>query len=92
MLKTKPGDVLSMHYTGSLASDKSVFDSSVTRGTYSDSEANGARGIALAWLKQTNTGTPFEFTLGAGQVIKGWDQGLNEMCPGGKCSRQCNVL
>lgn len=25
---------------------------------------------------------PFEFTLGKGQVIKGWDQGLVQMCPG----------
>ena len=27
---------------------------------------------------------PFEFKLGAGQVIKGWDQGLTEMCIGEK--------
>ncbi|PWN52911.1 hypothetical protein IE53DRAFT_384625 [Violaceomyces palustris] len=27
---------------------------------------------------------PFEFTLGSGQVIKGWDQGLNDMCIGEK--------
>ncbi|KAJ3117662.1 Peptidyl-prolyl cis-trans isomerase fkbp13, chloroplastic [Physocladia obscura] len=27
---------------------------------------------------------PFTFTLGAGQVIKGWDQGLNDMCIGEK--------
>ncbi|CAK4072182.1 unnamed protein product [Aphanomyces euteiches] len=28
--------------------------------------------------------SPFEFTLGAGQVIKGWDQGLVGMCIGEK--------
>merc|ERR1719476_428101 len=29
-----------------------------------------------------NRGKPFAFTLGAGEVIKGWDQGLNDMCIG----------
>ncbi len=27
-------------------------------------------------------GTPFDFTLGQGMVIKGWDQGLSGMCVG----------
>ncbi|KAL1892905.1 Peptidyl-prolyl cis-trans isomerase fpr2 [Sporothrix stenoceras] len=29
-------------------------------------------------------GTPFSFVLGGGQVIKGWDQGLLDMCIGEK--------
>ncbi|XP_068155057.1 peptidyl-prolyl cis-trans isomerase FKBP2 [Drosophila tropicalis] len=29
-----------------------------------------------------NRGTPFSFTLGARQVIKGWDQGIKGMCEG----------
>ena len=27
---------------------------------------------------------PFDFTLGAGQVIKGWDEGIVDMCIGEK--------
>ncbi|KAL5464141.1 hypothetical protein EMCRGX_G033108 [Ephydatia muelleri] len=57
--RSKKGDRLSMHYTGTLE-DGTEFDSSLTRNQ------------------------PFDFTLGVGQVIKGWDQGLLNMCVGEK--------
>lgn len=50
-IKSKRGDLLHMHYTGTLE-DGTEFDSSLPRGE------------------------PFTFTLGSGQVIRGWDQGL----------------
>jgi FK506-binding protein 2 len=31
-----------------------------------------------------NRGQPLSFAVGQGQVIKGWDQGLLDMCPGEK--------
>ncbi|KAK2719426.1 hypothetical protein QYM36_005049 [Artemia franciscana] len=58
-VKSKDGDLLQMHYTGTL-DDGKKFDSSHDRNQ------------------------PFSFTLGAGQVIKGWDQGLKDMCVGEK--------
>ena len=54
----KAGDRLSMHYTGTLMSDDSKFDSSRDRGQ------------------------PFEFTIGQGQVIAGWDKGVMRMSVG----------
>ncbi|XP_068599125.1 peptidyl-prolyl cis-trans isomerase FKBP2 [Brachionichthys hirsutus] len=58
-VRSRKGDVLSMHYTGKLE-DGTEFDSSLTHNR------------------------PFTFTLGTGQVIKGWDQGLLGMCVGEK--------
>ncbi|XP_059470467.1 FK506-binding protein 2 isoform X2 [Neocloeon triangulifer] len=55
--KSKSGDMLTMHYTGTL-NDGTKFDSSHDRDQ------------------------PFTFQLGVGQVIKGWDQGLTDMCVG----------
>lgn len=59
-IKSRKGDVLHMHYTGTLEETGEKFDSSLDRNE------------------------PFVFTLGAGQVIKGWDQGLLGMCEGEK--------
>ncbi|GFQ67197.1 peptidyl-prolyl cis-trans isomerase FKBP14 [Trichonephila clavata] len=57
--QSKKGDMLSMHYKGTL-DDGTEFDSSYGRNE------------------------PFQFQLGIGQVIKGWDQGLVDMCIGEK--------
>ncbi|KAI9319453.1 peptidyl-prolyl cis-trans isomerase FKBP2 precursor [Dichotomocladium elegans] len=58
--RSRDGDVLSMHYVGTLFDTGDKFDSSIDRDQ------------------------PFKFTLGKGQVIKGWDQGLKNMCIGEK--------
>ena len=57
--EAKAGDILKMHYSGTLENGNK-FDSSYDRGT------------------------PFEFKLGAGQVIRGWDEGIAGMRVGGK--------
>lgn len=57
--RSRKGDVLHMHYRGTLE-DGTEFDSSYNRGD------------------------PLTFTLGSGQVIRGWDQGLLAMCVGEK--------
>jgi len=56
----KPGNTVSVHYTGRLT-DGTVFDSSYKRGK------------------------PFQFKLGAGKVIRGWDIGVAKMSKGQVC-------
>ncbi|KAL7496052.1 hypothetical protein ACHAWT_004350 [Skeletonema menzelii] len=55
-----PGDKLTMHYHGTLASNGQKFDASRDRGR------------------------PFQFTIGIGQVIQGWDEGVMQMSLGEK--------
>jgi len=43
---------------------------------------NGAKGAKFD--SSVDRGTPFQFTLGAGNVIPGWDQGVAGMKVGGK--------
>mmetsp|Transcript_22519 Transcript_22519/g.26100 ORF Transcript_22519/g.26100 Transcript_22519/m.26100 type:complete len:193 (+) Transcript_22519:71-649(+) len=57
-VKSKRGDLISVHYVGTLYKDGEEFDSSRKRNQ------------------------PFDFKLGAGSVIKGWDTGLSNMCIG----------
>ena len=54
------GKMVTVHYTGTLASNGKKFDSSVDRGQ------------------------PFQFVIGIGQVIAGWDEGVMSMKVGGK--------
>lgn len=65
----KSGDTVTVNYSGWLASNCTEFDSSFN--SHQDSNGN------------TVPPAPFPFTLGQGQVIKGWDEGVVGMKAGG---------
>lgn len=51
-------------------------------GYIAQSSATGTPGSKFD--SSLDRGRPFDFPLGAGRVIKGWEQGLQDMCPGEK--------
>ena len=70
--KAEAGKTVSVHYKGMLL-DGTVFDTSIEEAAKEANVYNPQRPYA-----------PFEFKLGTGQVIPGWDEGLSYMNAGGK--------
>ena len=73
----KNGQTCVVHYTGWLY-DPSAADGHGTGWLWED----GAKGKKFD--SSVDRGQPFEFSLGMGRVIKGWDQGVSTMKVGGK--------
>ena len=65
-----------MHYTGKLDSGKQ-FDSSIGRGPFDFT-------LGAGQVRQRNQRMKLTFAHMTSQVIKGWDQGLENMCIGEK--------
>ena len=72
--QAEAGDKVRVNYEGRLI-DGTYFDTSVE-------EVAQAQGL----YDERRTYEPFEFTLGRGQVIKGWDQGIAMLKEGGKAT------
>ncbi|MCF6360922.1 MAG: FKBP-type peptidyl-prolyl cis-trans isomerase [Cyclobacteriaceae bacterium] len=69
------GNTVVVNYTGKLL-DGTMFDSSVEE----DAKAGGV------YTEGRNYGAPFEFPLGQGRVIKGWDIGIALLSKGAKAT------
>ncbi|MBA3902023.1 MAG: FKBP-type peptidyl-prolyl cis-trans isomerase [Bacteroidetes bacterium] len=72
--KAENGQTVQVHYVGRLL-DGTLFDTSVEEVAKAENQYNPQRPY-----------TPFEFVLGQGGVIKGWDEGIAYMNVGGKAT------
>lgn len=73
-VKPQAGDKVKVNYEGRLL-DGTYFDTSIE-------EVAKAQGL----YDERRPYEPFEFTLGQGQVIPGWDEGISKMKKGGKAT------
>lgn len=72
-IKSKRGDLLHMHYTVRKSYYGSVIDLVLK---WFQSESQGTLEDGTEFDSSIPRGNPLTFTLGSGQVIRGWDQGL----------------
>ncbi|WP_299452405.1 FKBP-type peptidyl-prolyl cis-trans isomerase [uncultured Microscilla sp.] len=70
----KPGETVKVNYTGKLTNGK-VFDTSLEDQAKVHGKYNPGRPYK-----------PFEFQIGRGRVIKGWDEGIALLKPGAKAT------
>ncbi len=93
-MKTRSGDVLAMHYTVCGCVSLCVVVLSVCMCVcvcvcwmFFEDDVWGLQGTLHATGEEFDSsiprGEPFVFTLGQGQVIKGWDRGLIGYAPPG---------
>jgi hypothetical protein len=89
--KSKAGDRLKVNYVGFQISFSPVLGlSSAERNKKAQANQDDSQS-GLFWKDQDTiidsnfkSGKPYEFNLGLGQVIAGWDRGLTKMCVGEK--------
>ncbi|ETE57465.1 Peptidyl-prolyl cis-trans isomerase FKBP2 [Ophiophagus hannah] len=79
-IKSRKGDVLHMHYTIYSPPIGVILDDLIQQGV----GVTGKLEDGTEFDSSLTRDQPFIFSLGTGQVIKGWEQGLLGMCEGEK--------
>nr|CAD7403031.1 unnamed protein product [Timema cristinae] len=81
-IRSNKGDLLHMHYTARYLSD--LLDIIINLNVNVLFSMQGTLEDGTEFDSSYGRNQPLTFTLGSGQVIKGWDQGLLAMCEGEK--------
>ncbi|KAL7620595.1 Peptidyl-prolyl cis-trans isomerase fpr2 [Parahypoxylon ruwenzoriense] len=79
-LASDPSDILKIDVTLPVECDRKTQKGDTIQVHYRGTLAANGNKFDASY----DRGTPFSFRLGGGQVIKGWDQGLLDMCIGEK--------
>lgn len=82
----RAGQLIKVHYKGFLAADSALMNAAPASGanvdsakTEADSTDSSQEEVRGPFANTYESGEPLEFTIGAGQVIVGWEKGLMGM-------------